>query len=193
MRERGAWDAPWFSSCSGIAAGSARLHAPRIGRSSPARVGELVRPSRRGSPRGIRPRVLSSIRSPGSACQEGHPIAFLDPPVFVSGGRCRTVRFASQPARVSQDLLLGHAPVANGLLNRTRDMCPSPEAMPPRRPTPRHPEFGRLEISLRQGMRIIREAERCRITFLSFFRRALESLRNFRKALRKICGVGAAL
>ena len=96
--------------------------------------------SRRGSPRGIRPRVLSSTRLPGSARQEGHPIAFLDPPVFVSGGLCRTVRFASQPARVSRDLPLGHAPVANDLLKGTRELPPSPQAMPPRRPTPRHPQ-----------------------------------------------------
>ena len=140
-------------------AGDARLHAPRIDRSFPARdhgVGATYQVAvHQGvfAPGSLAPRRLPVPRVRRHIRASSWPLRFLAPEAiatpFVSPhnqhGSCRPYCSATLQ---SWDLL-----------NRTRDRSPSPEAVQPRRPTPRHPEFGRLRISLRQGVRIIRRVE----------------------------------
>ena len=121
---------------------------PVIGRSFPARDRGVVRPPGRRSPRGVRPRILSSTPCAGSACRKDirSPSWFLSgfSPPEANAAPFVSPRASTRSHRASQGegCPLGHAPVANGLLNRRKERSPlpGPDAMPPRRPTPRHPQ-----------------------------------------------------
>ena len=158
MRERGAWDAPWGSSLPACA-GDARLHAPRIGRSFPARdhgVGATYQVAvHQGvfAPGSLAPRRLPVPRVRRHIRASSWPLRFLAPEAIATPFVSPHNQHGSHRPYCSATLQ------SWDLLNRTRDRSPSPEAVQPRRPTPRHPEFGRLRISLRQGVRIIRRVE----------------------------------
>ena len=161
MRERGAWEAPWGSSWSGIAAGDARLHAPRIDRSFPARDNGVVTASR--------PQPTSEVFAPGSLAPLRSPVPRVRRHIRASSW---PLRFPS-PEAIATPFVSPHNQHGShrtdcsatlqswDLLNRRKERpaLPGPDAVQPRRPTPRHPEFGRLRTSLRQGACIIRRFE----------------------------------
>jgi len=53
----------------------------------------------------------------------------LDPPVCAPGGNASNRSFRLATSTGLQDLLLGHAPVVIGLLNRGLGISPRPEAV----------------------------------------------------------------
>ena len=133
------------------------LTRPVIGRSFPARGNGVVAIDVSQPTRGLSPWVLSSTPFAGSARQDAHPSVVLAPPVSCPGGHCRSVRFASHRICGLTGLTARTRPGCDWLAPGDEGSSPGPQSLRPRRPTPRHPEFGRLEISLRQGMRSVRE------------------------------------
>ena len=138
-------------------AGDARLHAPRIGRSFPARdhgVGATYQVAvHQGvfAPGSLAPRRLPVPRVRRHIRASSWPLRFLAPEAIATPFVSPHNQHGSHRPYCSATLQ------SRDLLNRTRDRSPSPEAVQPRRPTPRHPEFGRLRISLRQGACSIHE------------------------------------
>ena len=132
-------------------AGDARLHAPRIGRSFPARdhgVGATYQVAvHQGvfAPGSLAPRRLPVPRVRRHIRASSWPLRFLAPEAIATPFVSPHNQHGSHRPYCSATLQ------SWDLLNRTRDRSPSPEAVQPRRPTPRHPEFGRLRTSLRQG------------------------------------------
>jgi hypothetical protein len=95
-------------------ASDARHHAPRIGRSFPARSSGVRGLTWANDPQGLGSITARRFRAQGFVTEPPWTLRFLSPEAYWF-----EVRFASQPARVCRTCLLGHAPVATGLLDGT--------------------------------------------------------------------------
>ena len=155
-------------------AGDARLHAPRIGRSFPARDHGVGATYQVAVHQGVfAPGSLAPLRLPVPRVRRhirasSWPLRFLAPEAIATPFVSPHNQHGSHRPYCSATLQ------SRDLLNRTRDRSPSPEAVQPRRPTPRHPEFGRLRTSLRQGACSIRRVEGVGDNFLNLDASALK-------------------
>ena len=163
-------------------------HAPRHRPFVPARsLEELYLRPGHVAPGALAPRPLA-----GSACQEGHPIASW--PLRFHSPEAMPCPFASPRNKEGS-----HTPSPRSGACSTGERRDKPSRVlkrsKPRRPTPRHPEFGRLRTSLRQGMRILSQLSRWGKTSAKILRRSppapWRGVESFFRGVPGIGGVGA--